>query len=74
MDDQEMFKHLRGFDRMQERPIKFYELLFLLFLGLKLSNHIDWSWWWIFAPIWIYWGYKLTKGTMLYIKIKKGKL
>jgi len=27
--------------------------LFLLFLGLKLTGHIDWSWWWVFAPIWI---------------------
>ena len=27
-------------------------LLFLLFTGLKLSGHIDWSWWWITAPIW----------------------
>lgn len=27
-------------------------LLFLLFLGLKLTGHIDWSWWWVFAPFW----------------------
>jgi hypothetical protein len=27
--------------------------LFLLFLGLKLTGHIDWSWWWITAPLWI---------------------
>lgn len=31
----------------------FLEMLFLLFLGLKLGNVIDWSWWWIFAPLWI---------------------
>lgn len=24
-----------------------------LFLVLKLTHAIDWSWWWIFAPIWI---------------------
>lgn len=28
-------------------------LLFLLFLGLKLTDHIDWSWWWVTAPLWI---------------------
>lgn len=28
-------------------------LLFLLFLGLKLSGNIDWSWWWITSPLWI---------------------
>lgn len=26
-------------------------LLFLLFLGLKLSGSIDWSWWWVFSPL-----------------------
>ena len=33
--------------------LNFLEALFLLFLGLKLGNVIDWSWWWVFAPIWI---------------------
>lgn len=28
-------------------------LLFLIFLVLKLTHVINWSWWWIFAPIWI---------------------
>lgn len=27
-------------------------LLFLLFLGLKLGGAIDWSWWWVTAPLW----------------------
>ena len=27
-------------------------LMFLLFLGLKLTHQIDWSWWWVTAPIW----------------------
>ena len=27
-------------------------LLFLLFLGLKLGGVINWSWWWITAPLW----------------------
>lgn len=31
----------------------FLELLFLLFLGLKLGNVIDWSWWWVFSPLWL---------------------
>lgn len=29
-------------------------LTFLLFLGLKLTNNIDWSWWWVTAPLWGY--------------------
>ena len=28
-------------------------LLFIVFLILKLCNVIDWSWWWVTAPLWI---------------------
>ncbi len=27
--------------------------LTVLFVGLRLTNHIDWSWWWVFSPLWI---------------------
>ena len=30
----------------------FCNLLFLTFLVLKLTNVINWSWWWITAPLW----------------------
>lgn len=33
--------------------IGFCGLLTLLFIGLKLTNYIDWSWWWVLAPLWI---------------------
>lgn len=28
-------------------------LLFIIFLVLKLTNNINWSWWWVTSPIWI---------------------
>lgn len=28
-------------------------LLTVLFVGLKLTGYIDWSWWWVLSPIWI---------------------
>ena len=28
-------------------------LLFLVFLVLKLTKVITWSWWWVTAPLWI---------------------
>ncbi len=31
----------------------FCGLLFLLFLGLKLTHYIDWSWWWVTSPLWM---------------------
>ena len=28
-------------------------VLFVVFLVLKLTGNIDWTWWWITSPIWI---------------------
>ncbi|MBP5457930.1 MAG: hypothetical protein J6Y37_15685 [Paludibacteraceae bacterium] len=28
-------------------------LLTVLFVGLKLTDNIDWSWWWVLSPLWI---------------------
>lgn len=28
-------------------------ILFVVFLVLKLTETIDWSWWWVTAPLWI---------------------
>ena len=27
--------------------------LFIVFLVLKLTGVIDWSWWWVTSPLWI---------------------
>jgi len=28
-------------------------ILFIIFLVLKLTNNINWSWWWVTSPLWI---------------------
>lgn len=28
-------------------------VLFIVFLVLKLTNVITWSWWWVTAPLWM---------------------
>jgi hypothetical protein len=33
--------------------IGFAGLLALIFITLKLTGYIDWSWWWVLAPLWI---------------------
>ena len=33
--------------------ISFINLLTVLFIGLKLTGHIDWSWWWVLSPLWL---------------------
>ena len=30
--------------------VGFIDLLTILFIGLKLSGHIDWSWWLVLLP------------------------
>ncbi|QEG08411.1 hypothetical protein HWC26_gp159 [Aeromonas phage 2L372X] len=31
----------------------FLSILCLIFITLKLTGYIAWSWWWVLAPIWI---------------------
>ena len=35
--------------------VGFTGLLAVLFIGLKLTGYIDWSWWWVLSPLWIPW-------------------
>ena len=37
----------------QNGGIGFCGLLTIVFITLKLTNYIDWSWWWVLSPIWI---------------------
>ena len=32
--------------------IGFCDFLFFIFLVLKLTKVINWSWWWVTAPLW----------------------
>jgi hypothetical protein len=32
--------------------IGFFGLMFLIFMTLKLTGYITWSWWWVTAPLW----------------------
>lgn len=37
----------------QSGGIGFFGMLTILFIALKLTGYIDWSWWWVLAPIWV---------------------
>lgn len=39
--------------KSQNNGIGLGGILFVLFLALKLTGFIDWSWWWVTAPLWI---------------------
>jgi hypothetical protein len=32
--------------------IGFFGLLAIVFITLKLTNYIDWEWYWVLAPLW----------------------
>ena len=33
--------------------IGFFGLLTVLFVALKLSKQVEWSWWWVLATMWL---------------------
>jgi len=33
--------------------IGFIGVLTILFIALKLTGYIDWSWWWVLSPLWV---------------------
>jgi hypothetical protein len=41
--------------------------IFIVFLVLKLTNVINWSWWWVTAPLWIPFGLWLLFAIILVI-------
>jgi hypothetical protein len=50
--------------------------LTVLFVGLKLADVIDWSWWWVLSPIWISVGLALlviavTLGFLAWIETRE---
>ena len=42
-----------GKTEVRNTGIGFSGLLAVAFIVLKLMNVIDWSWWWVLAPLWI---------------------
>lgn len=42
-------------------------LLFIVFLVLKLTHVIDWSWWWVFAPLWAVPALVIALGLVVFV-------
>lgn len=49
----------------------FCSLLLLLFIGLKLTGHIDWSWVWVLSPFWIRAAFRLAMVALAITLMKK---
>jgi len=39
--------------KVKSNGIGFTGLLTVLFVALKLTGFISWSWWWVWSPIWL---------------------
>ena len=35
--------------------VGFTSILLIVFIVLKLTHNIDWSWWWVLSPFWLPW-------------------
>lgn len=46
--------HKKGVEKMEDKNKSgiFLPLLQILFIGLKLTGYINWSWLWVLAPSW----------------------
>ena len=44
-------------------------VLFIVFLVLKLTGNIDWSWWWVTSPLWIPIGLALSILTIVFFVV-----
>lgn len=51
--------------------VSFGDLLALVFIHLKLSGHIDWSWWWVLSPIIA--EAVLTIGVRLFVALRQAR-
>jgi hypothetical protein len=48
-------------------------LVFIIFLILKLTHNIDWSWWWVTSPLWISFGLAVILIVFAYVFLRAGK-
>lgn len=39
-------------NKSTDNGIGLLTVLFLIFMVLKLTGHIDWSWWYVTLPLW----------------------
>ena len=53
--------------------LSFPAILTIIFVFLRAFNVISWSWWWVFAPLWISFGASLLiiiVAFLLYVWLK----
>lgn len=51
--------------------IGFFGLLTIVFIVLKLTEVISWSWWWVLSPLWIPISVAAVIATVFVLAFKK---
>jgi len=59
-------------DKETTGGVSFFGVLTVLFIGLKLSGIIHWSWMWVLAPIWAPSATILVVLVVTYVVMLKG--
>ena len=53
-----------------EKGIGFSTVILIIFVVLKVTGNIDWSWWWVISPAWIAGGIAVIMvGVLLSLEI-----
>ena len=50
----------------------FLSILTLIFITLKLTGYIAWSWWWVLSPLWIPFAIVIGIGIIALIVVMAG--
>lgn len=56
-----------------KQGVSLIQNLLILFIVLKLTDNIEWSWWWVLSPLWIPFSilFVITFLTVLYTQITR---
>jgi len=53
--------------RSSSNGIGFVGLLTIVFIVLKITKYIDWSWWWVVSPIWISFSIAISVVVLIFV-------
>ena len=54
---------------VRSNGIGFFGLLAIVFITLKLTGYIAWSWWWVLSPLWIPFALVITVLFLVFIGV-----
>ena len=64
---------MRSNNKALNLAMRFFEVIILLFIMLKVMKIINWSWWWVLTPLWIFLGIVISLIVVYCIKYQEFK-